>query len=126
MTTVINPQTGQERLLVLETYEDDSAGHIYGEGTPYEPFTDDTGQLFAALRSEYGRPGSSVYVDRNEPDAPPKRVGWTFIKRVDYDDAHRLPPDEQTYLRRVWVSLLYITPNETITYYDLDGKEHPL
>ena len=55
---------------------------------------------FAALRKEYGGRVSRVYVDPG-----PRHVGWTFTRRVLYDDAHRISdPAKRTFLRETWVT----------------------
>jgi hypothetical protein len=103
-------------LQVREDYVDATRGCRYGDsGAWQEAFTDDRGQLYRALMREYGRCTSKVYVDDPAPvngdDAKgytlrPRAVGWVFVKRVEYDDAHRLPPGrERTYLREVWVTV---------------------
>lgn len=47
------------------------------DGTP------DFGKLYREVQREYGRCQSSVYRDRL--GAPPRRVGWYFVKRAFYD-----------------------------------------
>ena len=84
-------------VLISETYINETEGYIYGETTePYEPFTDDLGELFRYGQKEYGRCVSKAYVDT---DDGPKAVGWVFQKRTQYEDC------DDTYVREVWVTL---------------------
>lgn len=93
------------KLLVSEEMVNVTKGYRYGGSEPYEPYTDDIGELFRAMRREYGACQSSVYVDSVDGGAP-KRVGWVFVKRVKYDDAKSdWPREKRTYLREVWVTL---------------------
>jgi len=63
-------------LLTQETYVNATKGYRFGESDPYEPWTEDTGNLFAALQKEYGRCVSRIYVDLT--DAPAVPVGWVL------------------------------------------------
>lgn len=80
-----------------ESFVDLSKGVRYGASGWFEAFTDDLGELFRALRSEYGRCVSKVYVDAT--DGKVRAVGWVFVKRVEYTDSAK------TYLREVWVEV---------------------
>jgi hypothetical protein len=83
---------------IVLTNENEDRGYIFSEFS--EEFEDETpGEIFRAMRSEFGRCQSSVYVDQK--DGPPKRVGWFFISRQNYDDYH----STDTYLRGAWVTL---------------------
>lgn len=93
-------------LEIQETYVDMEKGHRYGETEWYQPYTDDLGRLYREFRSEYGRCTSKVYVDTATGVKP---VGWVFVKRVEYDDAHRITRGPKTYLREVWVTYRHIT-----------------
>lgn len=53
------------------------------------------GEIFRALREEYGRCQSKIYVDVAQGDA--KHVGWFFVSRQEYTDTH------EPYLRGAWV-----------------------
>jgi hypothetical protein len=53
------------------------------------------GELYRAMRSEYGRCTGKVYVDRSE--GGPKTIGWYFVKRDRYEDTG------ESYLRGAWV-----------------------
>ena len=55
------------------------------------------GALYRVPQAEYGRCLSSVYVD--QPDGPPKRCGWFFVKRERYEDTGG------PYLRGAWVTV---------------------
>jgi hypothetical protein len=89
-------------LMIQETYVNRTRDLIYGEGEPYEPFTDDIGRLFRNLQAEYGRCRSSVYVDRPDGSGNTDRIGWVFESRQRYEGSG---PAEY-YLREVWVTLL--------------------
>jgi hypothetical protein len=88
-------------LMISETFINADKGYRFGESEPYEPYTDDVGSLFRAMRREYGRCVSSVYVDA--PDGKVKRVGWVFRKRMEYEDYRGR--GERFYTREVWVTL---------------------
>jgi hypothetical protein len=83
-------------MLISETFVNLDREVRYSEVPPYEPFTDDLGELYRSLRAEYGRCTGHVYIDR--ADAQPLAVGWVFVKRVPYDDCNK------TYLREVWIT----------------------
>jgi hypothetical protein len=75
--------------------ENESAG--YGIGTWIEECDpDDTlGDLYRMAQAEYGRCTSKVY--RETGDGEVIGIGWTFVKRVKYQD------DDSTYLQTAWV-----------------------
>lgn len=92
-------------LYVSESYVNATKGYEFGESGPQEAYTDDPGELFRALRREYGRCIGKVYVDDRSGDpALVRAVGWVFVKRMRYEDARPGDPDP-TYLREVWVTL---------------------
>lgn len=67
-----------------------------------EDGTPDMGEIYRQAQREYGRCVSSVYVDRE--DGSPRRVGWYFVKRCQYEDTG------EPYLRGAWVRVLAIEP----------------
>ena len=85
-----------DNLYVQETYLNATEGHVIGESDVYETFTDDPGELYRAMRREYGRCISKVYVD--SPNGP-RAIGWVFQARDKYEDTG------ETYLREVWVTV---------------------
>jgi hypothetical protein len=59
------------------------------------------GDIYRASLKEHGRCTGKVYVERwHENDGKPMHVGWTFQKRVKYDDSN------DTFLMETWVTLL--------------------
>lgn len=82
--------------------------HI-GETGVFEAWTNDRGKLFRSLQREYGRCTGAVYTER--PNGKARRIGWTFQKRVRYEDCN------ETYLREVWVTLHARMPKTTTKYY---------
>ena len=84
-------------MLISETYINATEGFQYGSADPYEPFTDDIGELFRALSREYGRCTSKVYI--NGPDGNAQAIGWVFQKRIQYEDCTK------TYLAERWIVL---------------------
>lgn len=90
------------KLLIRETFVNDTEHHQFGESDPHEPFTADPKRLFAELRKEYGRP-SSMYADKTDGSA--EQVGWVFSKRMRYEDARGNDPEKDFYTRSVWVHL---------------------
>lgn len=84
-------------MLIQETYVNKSEGYRLGETEPYEPYTDDIGELFRELQREYGRCVGKCYVDKK--DGSSQAIGWVFQKRQKYDDCN------ETFLSEVWVTL---------------------
>lgn len=88
-------------LLVKESFINADRNALFGEADWYEAYENTPGELYRAARSKYGRCVSKIYDDA---DAHLGRFhGWVFHKRMNYEDAHRLPRAERTYLREVWV-----------------------
>lgn len=111
------------KLMVREEYVNATKGHRFGDsGGESEAFTEDRGELYRALVREYGRCTGKVYVDRkvavNGDPAhgftyEPLPIGWVFLKRMDYEDAHRIPAGrERTYLREVWVMVREVADDD--------------
>ena len=85
-------------MLILETYINRTLGNRFGNSEPYEPYTEDIGELFRAFQREYGRCTGYVFIDA--PNGLPVKVGWTFERKERYTDTG------EPYIREVWVSLL--------------------
>ena len=100
-------------MLLQETYVDGDRNAVIGESEPYEPFTEDVGELFRHGLREYGRCTGHVYIDA--PDKP-RKVGWVFERREKYEDCDKM------YLRVVWVTLHAAKPTveRTVHYHFLD------
>jgi hypothetical protein len=109
-------------LEILETYVNDTEGHIFGESDWFEPWTDDKGKLFRSLQQEYGACRSMMYRDVKTPvssaftafgvTVPPRTrfrvdtVGWVFAKTMRYEDARPGWTKQQAeYVREVWVQV---------------------
>lgn len=56
-----------------------------------------SGDIFRAMREEYGRCTGKVYID--EPNDPAKPCGWFFVSRQRYEDTG------EPYLRGAWVTV---------------------
>lgn len=84
------------------------------EDTIFE--ADSLGDMFRALRREYGRCTGRVYVDYLHKDSKygPYAVGWVFLKRVPYDD-------EGTFLQETWVTLLDVDKTVRVREYHKIG-----
>lgn len=95
-------------LYAQEEFVNLTKGHRFGSSDPYETFTDDKGELFRAMQSEYGRCTGKVYVDTDKGAKP---VGWVFVSRQPYDDC------DETYLREVWVTVHDAPPTRTTEYH---------
>jgi len=65
------------------------------EPTDFEE--DEAGQLYRAMRREYGRCVSKVYMTTRTEEAVP--IGWVFQKKEEYTDTNR------KYLRETWVTV---------------------
>ena len=88
-----------------ENYINVTADSHYGNTDPYETCYESPGKLFKAVRKEYGRCISKIYIDTPEGK---KSVGWVFVKRAKYDDS------KETYLQETWVTL-YKSPRVKVT-----------
>jgi hypothetical protein len=115
-------------LIMRESFVNLTKGHRFGESDWYEPWTSDIGRLYKELTKEYGRCQSKVYLDMGAAPAPydlalPNRTvqtGWVFIKRCEYDDAHRIARrEDRSYMREVWVSLAWRNENNEVQTVDL-------
>lgn len=78
-----------------------------GESDVYETFTDDRGELYRAMRKQFGRCTSKVYHGETDP----KEIGWIFVKRQKYQDSR------ETYLQETWVTVHTKLPTRTIKYH---------
>lgn len=88
---------------VRTSLTNETEGHVFSEFTePLEDWglgddgTPNFGLIYRVMRSAYGRCVSSVYVDT---DGPPRRVGWFFISRQEYEDTR------ESYLRGAWCTV---------------------
>lgn len=96
-------------MLIEEIYRNASEGYVIGESGLYTPFTDKPGELFKALRREYGKCVSKVYVDKL--DNTVSAIGWVFQKLQKYEDCNK------TYLAETWVTLHDDKPTVDTTYH---------
>ena len=85
-------------------------GYGIGDEPAYQTSyrADELGDLYRAMRREYGRCTGHVYVDGpadmfGHREARP--IGWVFIKRRRYEDARDNSP-KSTYLHEVWVTVM--------------------
>lgn len=77
----------------------------------------DFGKIYRDARDEFGRCQSSVYVDRE--DGPPKRIGWFFVSRQQYERS------AETYLRGAWVTVVEVpdpAPVPAPVYVEIPGR----
>ena len=89
-------------LFIKETYVNLTEGYSFGDsGGYFETWTHDKGKLFKSLQQEYGRCASKVYVDQLQVNGQMAaiQVGWTFHKKMQYEDS------KDTFIREVWVSI---------------------
>lgn len=101
-------------LYVQESWVNLTEGHRTGDSDVYETFTDDRGELYRAMQNEYGRCTGRVYVDQK--DAPPKNVGWVFLKRARYDDSPK-----ETFLLETRVTIHNAPPTRSVEYHYTEG-----
>ena len=87
-------------IVMREQWVNQTEGHMLGDSDWYEAYTDDEGELFRSLQKEYGRCISKVYVDQVNEPLNPKKVGWVFLKKVEYSDVRG-----QYFLRETWVDM---------------------
>lgn len=98
-------------LWIRESFVNATLNHCFGKGKAVETQYDDLGELYRALRDEYGRCISAVYVDTVKGT---KKIGWVFQSRQKYEDA------DEVYLREVWVTVLQAPPADKTTYQYVD------
>jgi len=98
MTTALALNSAAPELLVRATYVNQTRNCRIAEDPGFVA-TGRTrrGELFRALRKEYGRCASLMY--RDQPDGTSTVVGWVFVGRDAYQDS----PD--TYIREVWAEV---------------------
>ena len=89
------------KLMMQETFTNETKGHLIDQTDWYEPYTTDRGRLFRDLQKEYGRCTSRVSHDG--PNGT-KAVGWYFQKRMEYED-WRPGMRDRYYVRGVWVEI---------------------
>ena len=106
-------------MLVSVSYVNATEGHRIGDEPPHEPFTTDLGKLYRYAVREWGRCTGRVYIDG--PNGDPIPVGWIFVKRVEYEDAHRISdPAKRSYLQEVWITLYAREDEVTRTHHYLN------
>lgn len=102
-------------MLINEEYIDRTAGLNLGSSGFYEPFTDDIGRLFKALKKENGKCVSKIYEDKNN-----KQIGWVFQRKLRYEDV------DEHYIRETWVTVHEKKPETKVQYknfyYDFSKK----
>jgi hypothetical protein len=84
-------------LHVKESWVDRTRNIRCGDSDVYETWCNTTGELYRAMRREYGRCVSRVYVDG--PNGTARAIGWVFQRRRKYDDVN------ETYLAETWVTI---------------------
>lgn len=89
--------------------------HIIYDGEPYETYHTDKGKLYLAMQREYGRCEGFIYVDGENGE--PKRVGWHFIKKQEYEDSGRYGREKQFYKQETWVVVHSAAPTKTVTFH---------
>lgn len=103
-------------LHVSETFIDRTRDLQFGDSGVYETCHDRPGELYRAMRAEYGRCMGKVYVDRPE-GGEPQHVGWVFIKRDKYEDTGK------PYLREVWVTVHARKPENKTKFFYADMEQ---
>lgn len=102
----------QKNLFISEAQINKTEGYSMGESDIFETFTDDRGDLFQSLMSEYGRCKGKIYhdnvLDDNGNNLP---IGYIFQKRQKYNDSN------ETFLMETWVTFHVKPPTKTIEYH---------
>lgn len=102
------------KLMVRETFINETKGAQFGESDWYEAYTDNRGKLFRDYQREYGRCISAMY--RDVPGKPPITVGWVFSRRERYEDARGNNPERDFYVREVWVEVQEVLDSADVEY----------
>ena len=100
-------------MYIREIYLNETDNHLIGEGDWYETFTDNLGDLYRALRKQFGKP-QNMYIDKK--DGTTKKVGWVFTGKDKYEDTG------EPYIRQVWVEVSKTEPTSETT---IKNVEHP-
>ena len=93
------------KLMMQETFTNETKGHLIDQTDWYEPYTDSRKRLFRECQREYGRCVSAVYV---ETPTGLKAVGWYFERKEQYEDTGRFGRPAEHYVRGVWVTLAVV------------------
>lgn len=99
----------EQKLWVKETYINETNRCRIGEVDYYETAYSRTGDLFRALRKEYGK-AQKMYIDCGDDRA--RQIGWVFTRREKYDDC------DETFVRQVWVTVAASAPRFNVEYHD--------
>lgn len=91
-------------LYAQESFVNATDGYRCGDSDVYETFADTPGDLFRAMRREYGRCTGRVYIDTEDGV---RSIGWVFVKREQYQDA------DESYLKETWVTVHDAPPTVT-------------
>lgn len=85
-------------LLISEDFVDKKKEMRLGSTEVYETVYSSVKELYLALRKQYGKCVSSIYVD-SPGKAKSRRIGWVFEKKEKYIDS------KEEYLRETWVTV---------------------
>jgi len=86
-------------MMIEETWINKTENYTVGESGPIDPYTENIGDLYKSLVSEYGRCTGRIYIDL-PGKVNPCPIGWVFLKRTEYTDTG------ETYLQETWVHVL--------------------
>jgi hypothetical protein len=92
-------------LYVKESFVNKTEGYMFSESDVTESYCETPGEVYREAQKEYGRCVGACYVDS---DGAPKKVGWVFQGRSQYEDTG------ETYLREVWVEVHTAPPTRTV------------
>lgn len=90
-------------LWIRETYLNATEGYISGEGEWIETSTDDLGELYRELKSQYGN-AHNIYVGEGQ------KVGWCFTGRARYEDTG------EAFTQEVWVNVSTTEPRRVVRF----------
>jgi hypothetical protein len=80
----------------------------FSDTEPYETGYTNIGNLYRAMREEFGKCISKVY--RDTKTGTTEAIGWVFQKRMKYDGS------KNTYIQETWVTVYDPPIPETDTY----------
>ena len=97
----------ENQMWAKEDWVNKTRNYRCGSSEWYETFSTNQGDLYRAMRREYGRCTGKVYVDGQDGFA--HHVGWVFQQRKKYDDC------AETFLAETWVTFRKGSPEPHCT-----------
>jgi hypothetical protein len=102
----------KQNLWIKETGVNATEGYLFFEPICTETSFSDVGELFKALKKEYGK-ATNMYIDGKGGKS--KKVGWVFQKTAKYEDSG------EPYKQETWIEVYETEPIQNVK---IEGKRH--